>query len=203
MFRAPVNRIAATIAALALVLAASPCAVAQSASPVPALDPNRLCGSYYTIARYPIRRQKHCRGNEVVLYALGDKPNSFQIVTACQQSEDNYDSWNGKGKFAPNADGRLKLAWFWPFTIRYWVLALAPDYSWALVGYPDHHSLWILSRTATLAPDVLQSIQAQAAAQGFDTAKLVHIDQQYSPGAPAAQAKAAPAPAPAASSSAP
>jgi apolipoprotein D and lipocalin family protein len=163
---------------LALLFAAAPRASAQSATAVPQLDPKRLIGTYYEIARYPIRREKECLGKEMVLYALGDKHNSLQIVTACQLKEDVTTYWNSQGKFSDSADGKIRLSAFWPFTTKYWVLAIAPDYSWGLVGNPNHKSLWILSHTPTLPPDVLSAIQSQATAQGFDTAKLIKITQQ-------------------------
>jgi apolipoprotein D and lipocalin family protein len=163
---------------LFLLVAAFPRASAQSAKPVPNLDPNRLIGSYYEIARYPIRREKLCIGKEMVLYALGDKRDSIKVVTACQVKQDYLTYWNSQGEFSDQADGRIKLNWLWPFKKRYWVLAIAPDYSWALVGTPNHKSLWILSHAPTLPASVMDSIRSQAAAQGFDTAKLVRIPQQ-------------------------
>jgi apolipoprotein D and lipocalin family protein len=163
---------------LALLLAAVPRTSAQSATAVPKLDPGRLIGTYYEIARYPIRREKQCFAKGMVLYALGDKANSLQIVTACQIKQDVTNYWNSKGRFSSSVDGKIRLSAFWPFTTKYWVLAIAPDYSWALVGNPNHKSLWILSHTPTLPPGVLTAIQSQASAQGFNTARLVKITQQ-------------------------
>jgi apolipoprotein D and lipocalin family protein len=75
------------------------------------------------------------------------------------------------------SDGRLKVMKLWPFTTKYWVLALGPDYGWSLVGSPNHKSLWIYSKSPTLAPDVLAQIEAQAAAEGYPVAKLVLTPQ--------------------------
>jgi apolipoprotein D and lipocalin family protein len=158
-------------------VAAIPRAAAQAATPVPKLDPDRLIGTYYEIARYPTRREKPCLGNEMVLYALGDKRNALQIVTTCQVKNANSDFWNSKGKFDLAGDGRLKLSWIWPFTQKYWVLAIAPDYSWALAGNPNHRSLWVLSRTSALSPEVLADIESKATAQGFNAPRLIQIPQ--------------------------
>jgi apolipoprotein D and lipocalin family protein len=166
---------AALIAALSL--APIPSAHAQSAAAIPKLDPTRLTGTYYEIARYPIKREKQCLRNEMVLYALGDKPRSFQIVTSCQVKEDNSEFWNKSGKLDKAANGEIKLGSIWPFSVKYWVIAIAPNYSWALVCSPNHKSLWVLSRTPTLAPEILSNIHSQASAQGFDTAKLIAISQ--------------------------
>ena len=152
-------------------------ASAQSASPVAKLDPDRFIGTYYEIARYPIKREKACLASGMVLYALGDKKNSVQIVTSCEEKDGNSYSWNSAGKFSKSGDGKIKLAWIWPFTVKYWILNLAPDYTWALVGTPNHKSLSILSRTTTLSAEVLADIEAKASAQGFNTPKLIKITQ--------------------------
>jgi lipocalin len=55
------------------------------------------------------------------------------------------------------------------------VLATGPNYEWALVGSPNHKTLWVLSRTATLPAETYQQIVSQAAAQGFKTAKLLTV----------------------------
>jgi apolipoprotein D and lipocalin family protein len=169
-------RIAATSLFLlsALIAAAAP-AAAQSATAVPKLDPNAILGTYYVIARYPIKREKECLAKEMVLYALGDKKRSIEIVTTCQVKADNSNWWNSHGKFSKDGDGKISLAWFWPFTTKYWILDLAPDATWALVGKPDHKLLWILSRTSSLSPEILARIESTAAAQGFHTAKLIQI----------------------------
>jgi apolipoprotein D and lipocalin family protein len=171
---------AGTALLLALFLAAIPRASAQAATPVPTLDLTRLIGTYYEIARYPIRRERLCLSKEMVLDALGDKQNSLQIVTVCQVKEDFTTYWNKQGKLDNSNNGKIKLNSMWPFYTKYWVLAIAPDYSWALVGTPNHKSLWILSRSPTLPADVLAGIQSQATAQGYDIAKLIKIPQESS-----------------------
>jgi len=162
----PNQLLRSTTILLVCLVSTSSRAAAQSATAVPKLDPDRLIATYYEIARYPIRREKPCLGNGMVLYALGDKKNSLQIVTTCLVKDDNSGWWNSAGKFDKSGDGKIKLSWIWPFTHKYWVLGLAPDYTWALVGTPNHKSLWILSE-----------IESKAAAQGFNPAKLIKIPQ--------------------------
>jgi apolipoprotein D and lipocalin family protein len=55
----------------------------------------------------------------------------------------------------------------------YWILELADDYSWAVVGSPDRNYLWILSRTPTLEGDRLASAHAAAHASGFSLDRLI------------------------------
>jgi apolipoprotein D and lipocalin family protein len=171
------QRIAAGgILSLALV-AVTPFAIAESPTAVPTLDLNKYMGTWYEIARYPVAPEKRCVSDAMVLYALGDKKNTFQVVTSCKLKDGNTDSWNANGKTSKTADGRLKLSHLLIFSKKYWVLALAPDSTWALVGSPNRKSLWILSRTTALKPETLTDIQSKAAAMGFNTAKLKPMPQ--------------------------
>jgi len=151
--------------------------VAQTTAPVTQLNPTSFMAAWHTIARYPDKREKSCVSDEQTLYALGDKPNTFQLVTSCRLKLDNWDGWNQAGRLDPGGSGRMRLTWFWFIRSDYWVIATAPDYSWALVGTPNHKSLWVLAKADTLAAGVLDGIKSQAAAQGFDPGKLVLIKQ--------------------------
>ena len=170
------------LATLGLILLGSaillaPDAAAQSATPIPKINPTQIIGTYYIIARLPIKRQKACLANELVLYALGDKKRSIQIVTTCQVKQDNTDGWNSHGKFSENGDGRIKLGFIWPFTTQYWIIALAPDATWAIAGSPNHKSLWLLSGTPTLPDATVAQLKSTAAAQGYNTGNLIAIPQ--------------------------
>jgi apolipoprotein D and lipocalin family protein len=173
----PLRVAATTLFLLSALIAAAMPAAGQTASAVPKLDPNHLLGTYYVIARYPIKRERQCLGDELVLFALGDKKRSIQIVTSCRMKADNSIGWNASGRLSKEGDGKIKLAWIWPFTTKYWILDLAPDAGWALVGSPNRKSLCILSRTSTLSPEARAGIESTAIAQGFHTAKLIQIKQ--------------------------
>jgi apolipoprotein D and lipocalin family protein len=165
------------LATLGLTLLTAALAPAQSATPIPKLNPKQLIGTYYVIARLPIKRQKHCLSNELVLYTLGDKKNSVQIVTTCQIKQDDTDSWESSGRFAKSGDGRIGIPYYFFFAKKYWIIGLAPDATWAIAGTPNHKSLWLLSGTPTLPAATLAQLKSTAAAQGYDTAKLITIPQ--------------------------
>ena len=152
----------------------------QTVSAVPKLDLNQYMGTWYEIARLPTKAEKKCVSDVLVLYALGDKPNSFQMGTSCHLKNGASDVRDADGKrYKKSDDGRLKLTRLVLFSTKYWVLDLAPDGSWALVGSPNHKQLWILSRTAVLSPEVLTALEAKASAQGFKTGKLITVPQQH------------------------
>ena len=55
---------------------------------------------------------------------------------------------------------------------NYWVIELAPDYRYAIVGEPSRTYLWVLSRTPTLDEAAWHAIDARIAAAGYDRAKV-------------------------------
>jgi apolipoprotein D and lipocalin family protein len=95
------------------------------------------------------------------------------MVTSCQTSGGNPDAKNASVKIDKRVGGKLKVTYTWPFARKYWVLAVGEGYDWALVSDPNHKSLWVLSRTSTMTPELLDEIEKMAVAQGFDMAKLV------------------------------
>ena len=76
-----------------------------------------------------------------------------------------------------SGNAKLKVQFFWPFKGNYWIIDLAEDYSYAVVGDPSRKYLWILSRTPAMDPALYDEIVRRIAAQGFDTTKLVKADQ--------------------------
>jgi apolipoprotein D and lipocalin family protein len=145
----------------------------QTVSAVPNLELSRYIGAWHEIARLPNNVERKCVGSPVVLLALGEKSDRFQMVTSCRMRGGNPDTKNANGKIDKSAGGKLKVTSIWPFARKYWVLAVGEAYDWALVGDPNHKSLWVLSRTSTVTPELLDEIEKRAVAQGFDMAKLV------------------------------
>ncbi|OKY98002.1 MAG: hypothetical protein BHV65_07850 [Alistipes sp. 58_9_plus] len=74
--------------------------------------------------------------------------------------------------------GRLRVSFFWIFYSDYNVLAMGDNGGWALVGSRSPKYLWILSRTPHLEQGVLDSILAKAASRGYDTSKLIYVEQR-------------------------
>jgi apolipoprotein D and lipocalin family protein len=151
---------------------------AQSATAVDRLDLGRFTGTWFEIARLPDKAQKQCVGGAFDMYTLGDKPGRFLLVTSCKLKDGTAKVRNLSGsRGKKSVDGKLKVTTLWPFSRKSWVLALAPDYGWALVGSPNHKTFWLLSRTASMPPDALQQAEAKAASEGFHVEKLKTVSQ--------------------------
>jgi apolipoprotein D and lipocalin family protein len=146
---------------------------------VDAVDLARYVGDWFEIARFPNRFQRDCAGDVRATYV--QRPDGhIDVVNRCRDSERGLKEARGLGRVVdPRTSAKLKVRFapallsFLPFVWGdYWILGLAPDYSWALVGSPDRGYLWILARTRVLDADRLASALSVARANGFDVDRL-------------------------------
>ena len=153
--------------------------MAQTVQTVPYVDLKKYAGKWHEIASFPQRFQKGCTSTTAT-YTLTDK-NYVVVENSC-----NKDSVDGKessvqGKAfveANSGNAKLKVQFFWPFKGKYWIIDLADDYSYAVVGHPNRKYLWILSRTAIMDEDIYQQIIARTKEKGFDISKIKRTIQK-------------------------
>jgi apolipoprotein D and lipocalin family protein len=157
---------------------------AQSAVAVPHLDDMQFRGAYYQVARIPDKRDKRCLSNSAELVARGDKTNQLFFVDSCKDKSSYAEVHNLSATRQDKhvVDGRLKIATIFPFTRKYWILAVAPDFTWYMAGAPDHKTLFLYAKTSTLPPEVVAQAKAIAATDGYDTARLVPTEQDTGAG---------------------
>ena len=152
---------------------------------VPSVDLSRYTGKWYEIARLPNRFQKNCAGDVTAVYSLL-ADNQMKVVNGCRQKNGQTDQAEGQARLAnkrgPNSilEVRFAPAWLsWMSAVwgDYWIIDLADDYSYSVVGTPDRKYLWVLARTPNLDEAIYQRILQQTAAQGFAVAQLVQTPQ--------------------------
>jgi apolipoprotein D and lipocalin family protein len=176
------ERVVPRVAALAVVLAATlQTAVAQTQTPVrtvPFVDLDRYAGGWFEIARFPNRFQRECVGDVRATYAR--RPDGrIDVVNRCRTAGGETEARGVARIVDEQAFAKLKVrfapAWlsFLPVWGDYWIIGLAPDYSWAVVGDPDRDYLWILARTPQLDEQSTAAATAAARNNGFDVERLV------------------------------
>lgn len=145
---------------------------------VPTVNLQQYAGKWYEIAALPQRFQKDCTCTTAE-YTVN--PQGYvEVFNACRKNKPTGKIKSIKGKAVPVAgsqNSKLKVQFFWPFTGDYWILELADDYSYAVVGTPDRESLWILSRTPVMPPDIYQRLVQSAASKGFNVNQLRKTNQ--------------------------
>jgi apolipoprotein D and lipocalin family protein len=145
---------------------------------VPSVDLQRYLGVWYEIASFPQKFQKGCHCTKAE-YSMSDK-GYVRVVNSCRRGAAGGELKTAVGKafvVAGSNNAKLKVQFFWPFRGDYWIIDLASDYSYAVVGDPSRKYLWILARTPKMAESLYGEIVARTAAKGFDIGKLVRMDQ--------------------------
>lgn len=153
-------------------------AQSQPLQTVPHVDLNRYAGKWFEIASFPQAFQKFCHCTTAE-YSLSDK--GYVIVeNRCRKGSVNGKQSYIKGKAfieANSGNAKLKVQFFWPFKGKYWIIDLADDYSYAVIGHPNRKYLWILSRTPKMDNAIYQQILTRSKANGFDVTKLQITEQ--------------------------
>ena len=142
------------------------------------VDLSRYLGKWYEIARYPNRFERDCASDVTASYAA-QSDGRIEVVNVCSRNDGKQKTARGKAKIVdPATNAKLKVTFFWPFYGDYWIIALGPEYNYAVIGEPGRKYLWILSRTPGLDGALYASIQRQISAAGYDPAKLVMTPQK-------------------------
>jgi apolipoprotein D and lipocalin family protein len=139
---------------------------------VSAVDLNRYQGRWYEIASLPNSFQKGCSCTYAQYRVTGTY---VEVMNNCHMAEKNKDNTiTGKAFVVDGSNNsRLKVQFFWPFKGDYYIIDLADDYSYALVGHPNRQYLWLLCRNAHPDESVFTHLYAKAAENGFDTTQIV------------------------------
>jgi apolipoprotein D and lipocalin family protein len=140
---------------------------------VPRVDLTRYMGVWYEIASIPQRYQKGCMGTRAT-YTL-QQSGQVEVVNACRKSAEPqaYSQAVGRARVVPDSgDAKLEVSFFWPFWGDYWIVDLADDYSFAVVGSPGRDSLWILSRTPKLPGATTAGILRRLVEKNYDVQRL-------------------------------
>ena len=166
----------------ALAVSASGIAVCTAAdAPLPvvsALDLVRYAGTWHEIARYPNYFERMCVRDVTANYSA-NADGTIRVVNACRKDDGTMTQAEGVARlvtppaklqvrFAPDWLAWLPVAW-----ANYWVIDLADDYNYAVVGEPGRDFLWILARAPQMSDGVYARIVAKLPALGFDPARLV------------------------------
>jgi apolipoprotein D and lipocalin family protein len=164
---------------IASVLILSACAnqavYRQSSSPlksVSSVDLNRYLGTWYEIYRLPNRFEDVDCVTVSAQYALRDDGH-VSVLNTCLK-KDGPKVANGIAKVVSGSNNaQLKVSFFRPFYGDYWVIDLADDYSWVLVGEPAGKYFWILARQKQLDPKLEEVLLVKAEKMGYQRKDLI------------------------------
>jgi lipocalin len=141
------------------------------------LDLQRYLGTWYEIARFDHSFERGLVG-VTATYSMRDDGKIRVLNQGYKNSLDGKLSVaEGKAKLT-NEPGKLKVSFFWIFYADYFIMELDENYQWALIGSKSDKYLWILSRTPKLDEPTKNLILEKAKNRGYDTSKLIWVEQK-------------------------
>ncbi|MBY0415342.1 MAG: lipocalin family protein [Bdellovibrionales bacterium] len=153
---------------------------AEPPKTVPFVDLSRFAGNWYQISHKPLFfEEKNCACARQQLTATSD-PRVIGVFNSCNKSNATGELQTIEGtayNLDPATNAKFEVDFNLPFKGSYWVIGLDPDYRFTVVSDKHKYSLYILSKTPVLAPELYKEALALAAEQ-LDISKLVITDQE-------------------------
>ena len=167
------------IAAVALLAA---CATRKDATAPPLapsiqVDLERYMGEWYVIANIPYFGE---RGNVAArdVYTLAPD-GTVDTVYRYRKGFDKPEKSTGSTGLVQAGTGNAfwRIRFFGVLKADYLVLAVADDYSWALIGQPDRDLAWVFARTPVMDETLYADLLERMRGFGYDTARLQRVVQ--------------------------
>lgn len=137
------------------------------------IDLNKYAGKWFEIARYPTFFQRNCV-TSTAEYAV-QSPTSVSVYNVCYKEDGSTSDIKGTATVVdPAVPAKLKVRFNIFAQGQYWVVALDPNYQWAVVSSSSKSSLFILARTAPMNIELKNKIINDLKARGFETEKLIY-----------------------------
>lgn len=145
-------------------------------STVESFDLSRYLGEWYEIARYD--HSFECgMDNTMANYILQDDGKVVVLNTGWKNGKFKLAEGKAKYKDPEGNPGALRVSFFLFFYSDYNVMIVDENYQISLVGSKAEKYLWILSRTPVPDKDLLDMVLEEAEQRGYDTSKLIWVDQ--------------------------
>lgn len=138
------------------------------------VDLEAYLGHWYEIARYPAWFQKDCVGSTATYSRRTD--GRIDVLNRCfvETLDGKTKQARGLARVADATTGaKLKVSFFRPFWADYWIIALDPDYRYAVVGHPGRDYLWILARCPEMDEAIYSTLLETIRELGYDPDRLI------------------------------
>jgi apolipoprotein D and lipocalin family protein len=139
-------------------------------------DKEKYLGKWFEIARFDFRFERNLN-NTTAEYSMNDDGTIKVDNRGYNYVKKEWKQAVGKAKFVGDGQAAmLKVSFFGPFYAGYNVIAIDPEYKYALVCGNNLDYLWILSRETTIPDAIRQQYLSAAQKFGFDTSKLIWVE---------------------------
>jgi apolipoprotein D and lipocalin family protein len=139
---------------------------------VQSVNLKQYLGTWYEIYRLPNWFEDDACRTVTANYSLREDGH-IRVLNTCYQT-DKTKVADGIAKIVDTkTNAKLEVSFFRPFYGDYWILDLAPDYSWVLVGEKSGKYFWILARNPKLDASLEKTLIDKAKNLGYMTERLI------------------------------
>ena len=154
-------------------------AFALDVKAVESFDLARYLGTWHEIASIPQFFQRKCVRDTRASYSAAEV-GMIRVDNVCTRDDGARERASGRARVADGGiASKLEVTFlelfgeyrFW-VAADYWVVALDPNYRWAVVGHPSRRYGWVLARDPLLSPVALAEIIGRLKSQGYDACEF-------------------------------
>ena len=139
---------------------------------VTAVNLQQYLGQWYEIYRLPNWFEDLDCNTVTAQYSLRED-GDIKVVNTCHKNT-KINTAVGVAKVVDKVNSsKLKVSFFRPFYGDYWIIDLAPDYSWALIGEESGKYFWILARKPKLNSKLENELIESAKKLGYQTERFI------------------------------
>lgn len=141
-------------------------------------DLHKYLGKWYEIARFDFFFE-YDMDYVTADYSLNEDGSVKVVNKGFSNKKRKFEESIGKAVFVGNEnEGKLKVSFFGPFYSGYNIIAIDPEYKYALVSGRNRELLWFLSREREMPQDILDNYLELADSLGYDISDLVWTIQE-------------------------
>nr|WP_068544781.1 lipocalin family protein [Thalassotalea crassostreae] len=144
--------------------------------PIEDFELNQYLGKWYEVARLDHSFE---RGLSKVSaeYSIKQDGGVKVLNKGFSEADNEWQEAEGKAYFVnEDSQGYLKVSFFGPFYGSYVIFELEKEnYQYAFVSGPNTDYLWLLSRTPTVEPEILEKFIKLSKQRGFNTDELIYV----------------------------
>ena len=155
--------------------------IPENVKPVDNFKIEKYLGKWYEIARLDHSFERGLT-NVTADYSMRDDGGVRVLNRGYAAKAEAWKEAEGKAYFVERFNqGYLKVSFFGPFYGSYIIFGLDDeDYQYSLICGPNKSYLWILNRSPIMNEDMKNTLIEKATKSGFDTSKLIFVDQEKS-----------------------
>lgn len=151
----------------------------DSVKPVSDFELNNYLGKWYEIARLDHSFERGL-SHVTAEYSIKSDGGVLVINRGFSEADNEWQEAEGKAYFVnTNNEGYLKVSFFGPFYGSYVIFELDHEnYQYAFVSGPNTDYLWLLSRTASVEPEVIKKFIDMSKELGFKTEDIIYVSHK-------------------------